>query len=495
MSVPNDHPPRFIARQLAVGFGTVTLVALVMCAGLLFIIADVSGMISDMRDDETSIREGLDLATAVREVAIHIAHSVIEADDSHLDHYEEWREEVAQRAQQLEGRIPAAETWRLAKVTGLTQQMDHLLRTSALPAARSGDAEATRAAHRELEHLGEEASKHADVLARSATMGMMHAHILATDATRLGLVGGGLCAALIIALSIGFTIRLRAVVLVPLVALTNAARRFGRGDFGFRVGAIGKGELATVSTAFDRMAEELARREQRLLQNERMAAIGQLAAGVAHELNNPIGIIRGYLKTMSPESDSAALAEELCILDEEAAHCQRIAEDLLSYARSSELSLENVELKGLLEETARRFGESSPGAGTRLRVSVEAAEAQADQRRLRQVILNLLINAAQASPKDAPIVLEGFCRADKYVIRVQDRGPGVPSEDRTRVFEPFYTKRRGGSGLGLSVCLGLIEAHHGAIQIEDAPGGGAVFAVTLPLRQPEPTTTASPESK
>ncbi len=490
MTASADHPPRFIARQLALGFGSVSVVAILMCVGLLSIISDVSGLVSGMREDEHTIHDGLNLATAVREVSLHIAHTVIEANDSHLEHYEQWRQQVAHRAQQLRGRVRSEESWRVDELLQLAEQMNSLLHSEALPATRAGDAKRARGIHRQLEALGAQASEHADILAHSATSSMAQAHTVAKAATRLGLIGGGLCAALIVALSFGFTWRLRAVVLVPLVALTDAARRFGRGDFDFRVGAIGKGELAAVSTAFDSMAEELARREARLLQNERMAAIGQLAAGIAHELNNPIGIIRGYLKTMSPDSDVNTLSEELAILDEEAAHCQRIAEDLLSYASSTELSLEHVELSLLLEGTARRFGESAIGADVRLQVDAEPARAEVDRRRLRQVILNLVVNAAQVSPPNASVEVRGRRSGARYVIDVRDHGQGVAAEDRDRIFEPFFSKRRGGSGLGLAVCSGIVKAHDGTIVVDDAPSGGAVFRVSLPLRQ-----TTAQESK
>ena len=496
----DSKSPRFIGRQLAFGFGSVSVVAIVMCAMLVLVIQEVAGLVESMRHDESSIRQGMELSTAVREMSIHIAHSVIEADESHLGHYNEWRDQVRARIQSLAARVPPEERNRLEVLGETTQRMHELLVGSALPAAKRGDVEAAREAHRELERLGEDAARQADILAAATTRQMAHAHDHATRSTHLGLLGGGLCALLIVALSVAFTLRLRAVVLRPLHRLTDAALQYGRGDFAFRVEDFGKGELAAVGEAFSRMADELARREARLLHNERMAAIGQLAAGIAHELNNPIGIIRGYLKTMSPEEEPEDLREELAILDEEAGHCQRIADDLLSYARSEQLSWDRVDMKPFLSETAKRYGVGE-GASA-VEVTCDEAAVEADAARLRQVIINLLNNAGQVSREGEPIRVVGKVRGDAYQIEVVDAGPGVDPVDAQRIFEPFFTKRKGGSGLGLAVCQGIVHAHGGTIAAANAPAGGAVFRIELPLKQsmragslaPQPTKQSAPQS-
>lgn len=475
--------PRFIARQMAFGFGAVSIVAVTMCAMLLTVIYDVSGLVASMRHDESSIRQGLDLATAVRELSLHIAHTVIDADESHFEHYQQRRDLLRSQIQTLSPRIPEAERFRLELLGEKTQRMHDLLMDSALPAARRGDLIEVRRMHRELETLGQEAALHADALALATTSQMAHAHVMATDSTQLGLIGGGVCVVLILVMSIGFTLRLRAAVLKPLVKLTEAAHRFGSGDFELRVGHVGRGELAALGDAFDHMANELARRETRLLQNERMAAIGQLAAGVAHELNNPIGIIRGYLKTMTPDGDAETLREELGILDEEASHCQRIAEDLLSYARTEQLAIDRVHTADFLKEIAKRFEGSSNAEGIQIVVEAEDATLEVDGARLRQVLLNLLTNASQASSPDGAVTLRGRSEGPTYVFEVEDHGAGVQPGDHERIFEPFFSKRRGGSGLGLAVCQGIVKAHAGSIAVVDAPGGGALFRVQLPARQ------------
>lgn len=486
-----SRSPRLVGRQLAFGFGSVSVVAIAMCAMLVFVIQDVAGLVESMRHDESSIRQGMELSTAVREMSIHIAQTFIEGDESHLGRYNDWRDQVRLRIQTLAARIPRDERNRLQLLGETTQRLHELFVGSALPAAQRGDMESAGEVHRELERLGKEAARQADILADLATQQMAHAHDHATSSTRLGLLGGGLCALLIVTLSVAFTVRLRSVVLRPLQHLTDAALRYGRGEFGFRVGDVGKGELAAVGEAFSRMADELARREARLLHNERMAAIGQLAAGIAHELNNPIGIIRGYLKTMSPDEDRETLRDELSILDEEAGHCQRIADDLLAYARAGQLASDRFSTREFLCETAKRYGVGADAAN--VEVVADDAVLEADAARLRQVVLNLLHNAGQASPKGAPLRVLGTVRGDAYQIEVVDRGPGISPGDTERIFEPFFSKRKGGSGLGLAVCYGIVRAHGGTIEVGEAEGGGAVFRVELPLEQRPGGSSHAPE--
>jgi len=229
------------------------------------------------------------------------------------------------------------------------------------------------------------------------------------------------------------------------------------------------------------MAEELEKREEKLVETERLAAIGQLAAGVAHEVNNPIQVIRGYLKTMTPDTPSRVLEEELAILDEEAAACQRIAEDLVAFAMAPELQPDRLDMQELLRESVQRFGETQEGSAHLVRLTSEPGEVIADAGRLRQVIRNLLINAAQFSEPNQPIeVLGKRIGEDGYEVSISDTGPGIAPEDRARIFEPFFTKRSGGSGLGLAVCRGIVHAHGGTISAENNPDHGATFRVRIP---------------
>lgn len=473
------RPQRVIARRLALGFGLVSLVAVVMCGMLISIIGDVANTVADMREDELAIRESLALATAVREQYMHQAHWIIERDEKHLHHYERWVNDVRRGVEILGPLVPDSKRAHVDRLAEDSQALDVLFQTKILPATRLDDHDAIGRYHREADTISQRATGHADGIAEAVEQRMAGAHTSATEATRLGLISGSMCIFLVLTLAAVFTLRLRTAVIKPLEVVSQAARRFGAGDFETRVGEVGEGELHSVAQAFDHMAEELQAREKRLLQQERMAAIGQLAAGIAHEINNPIQVIRGYLKTMESGSRPEILHEELSILDEEAAACQRLAEDLLAYARAPELRWDSVDMADLLKESARRFAETPQGQD--VQVEADTASVLADGGRIRQVLFDLLVNAAQVSKPGSPIEVSGeSLQEGGYEIRISDRGPGIPANEREKIFEPFFSKRPGGSGLGLAVCQGIVRAHGGTIDVEDRVGGGSTFCVRIP---------------
>lgn len=486
-AAPGDAPPRVVRRQLAVGFGLIAVIATVMCAMLLGTIREVSGVVDQMREDEATIRRGIKLSAAVREQYIHIAHSLLAGNRSHLQHYEQWTTQLAEEARSLSEEAPADVREKLENVERLSAQMDRIFQDELLPAAERGDSSNMQTEHQRVEALSLEASAAADAVALAGEERMAAAHDEARRAGLRGLAMGGGCIVAVVLVAFACTRRLQTGVLRPLAALASAAGRFGRGDFDHRVGKVGRGELAELARAFDRMAEELADRERKLLAKERMAAIGTLAAGMAHEINNPIGIIRGYIKTMLPEASDPQVREELEVLDEEAAACQRLTGDLLAYAETPRLEIRSVEMRAFLEDAAARLREIADRGGHALVVEASEGTIDADPGRLRQVLANLVRNAAHASPKGAPIRISGRpSRAGGYEFAVTDAGTGVAPEDRDRIFEPFVSQRIGGSGLGLAVCRSLVTAHGGLIAVEPGAGNGARFRVELPSSPPSP---------
>jgi len=455
-----------------------------MCIILEALLGTVETSVAKMQADEMAIRDGLGLAAAVREQYIHQAHVLVERSEHHMDHYPQWVEKVRTEATALRARLPVSEHRRIDAVLADSTKLDQLFRSALLPAIHRADFEdVLRQHHGEAERLSGEAVAQADALARSAEAGMADEHHHAIAASRLGLVTGAFGMLSIVALSVLYTRRLRSSLLAPLATLVEAASRFGNGEFSTRVGKISEGELQAVADAYDHMIQEIATRERKLIEAERMAVVGQFAAGIAHELNNPIGVIRGYLKTMKPSQPPEMLKEELQILDEEAAACQRIAEDLLAFARPGEVSVSSISIDEVLGSVVHRFVESGEAKGRTVSVNLEPARVSADSGRIRQVMLNLLRNAVQASPSAARIDVEGAPSPDGcgYEFSVMDRGVGVPDEQKTRIFEPFFSTHDGGSGLGLAVCHGIVAAHGGSISVTDRAGGGAVVHVSLPV--------------
>ena len=332
---------RLITRRVAAGFGLVSVVAIVMCGVLISLIAQVSGLVHGMQRDEAAIKASNTLATSIREQYIHQAHWIVEG-DAHLGHNSEIVERISQETTALAGLVPVSERERLARVADASKRLDEAFR-ELVRNPNSSDRAVLVKSHKTLESITSAATADADTIARSVEARMAMDHRSATRYTRLGLLVGGACVLLVLGVAAFFTIRLRRAVLKPLNELVRAANRFGTGDFASRVGEVGEGEFRDVAQAFDGMANELEERESQVIRSERMAAIGQLAAGVAHEINNPIAVIRGYLKTMGPETPVETLAEELAILDGRSrgvsADCRR-SRCVLAFTRSDQQSNE-----------------------------------------------------------------------------------------------------------------------------------------------------------
>ncbi|MEO8180498.1 MAG: ATP-binding protein [Deltaproteobacteria bacterium] len=474
-----------LARRLGGSFARVVVVATVVCGLLLFFLTQVGAYVRQMQRDESAIHRGLDLAIAIREQYIHAAHTMIVGEPSHLAHYAEWVRKVQDGTSELRSQVPPEQQWRIDRIREASEGADRLFLDEIVPAALAQDTARVRVLNQTLDEEAASAASDADFVALAVEARMSEAHM---DTTRVTYVAGSVAVfgiILLVGLATVSTRRLRKAVLRPLAALAEAARRIGQGDFQARVammadGEPAEGELGLVATAFDRMAEQLLEHQRRLVNNERMAAIGQLAAGVAHEINNPIGVIRGYLRTMIPEAQREELRKELEILDEEAAACQRIADDLVAYARSPELNKTEVEMAELLRQIGERFETSGESKGCHVQVEADSSNVRVDGVRMRQVVQNLLRNAVQASGKGALVEVRGEVAAESYVIRVLDRGSGISPELGPRIFEPFMSGRANGTGLGLAVCDGITRAHQGTIEARARHDGGTEFVVTFP---------------
>ena len=478
MSAPTAS--QSIRRRLAVALGSIAGVATLVCLVLIVMLLRLNASVEQIRVDAELSSEGLSLALAVREQYMHEAHSLIERTTSHVGHHEMTVRRVHAQASALKQRLPAARRARVERIETMSQRMNLVFLSDAMPAMQAGDMDAMRAAHATLLEVSMNAIVETDALVDGLRDRMRQTQ-QATERASLAAVVVGVCGVLLLlGLAILHSLELRRAILGPLTTLTEAATRLGAGETVEPLGDVGTGELRTMACAFYHMAEQLRERERQLLEKERMAAIGELATGVAHEINNPIGVILGYLGTMLPEARDEEQREELQILEQEARACQRIVEDLKTFARAPALHPSEVDIARLLEEACTRFSASEPDVPDRLQVSAAEHFMSLDAVRMRQVLANLLSNAAQASAEHEPIEVRGVRTASGYRVMIRDHGPGVPPGEREVIFEPFHSKRPGGTGLGLAVCRGIIEAHHGTIRIGETEGKGAVFVLDLP---------------
>jgi signal transduction histidine kinase len=429
--------------------------------------------ILEAHDLQVASRRAALLSVIVREQYIHEAHTIILRDRSHVSHHDDWVLKLTAELDELRPNVDAAGNARLLAVGEASRNLVRIFSTAILPAIDRNDWAAVQRAHEEANALVDQMTNHADALAQYFDARASEAEHEAVRFIQIAF-----------AISIGMAMVAAALALcagrslwrafsIPLASLERVAQRVATGDRQARVEPVAALELAVVADAFNHMLDALSRAEDEVVASERLAAIGRVAAGVAHEINNPIAVIRGYVKTMRQDAQQEELREELRILDEEAAACQRISEELLMYARSSTLELRPVDAPELLREAAERGAPS-------VVVEADPAVIFVDPLRIRQVIVNLVINAREATIGDEEIVVRGCRQGDGYRVEVLDRGKGISAEAHERLFEPFFTTRRDGTGLGLAVCYGLVSAHGGRIRAEPRSGGGSRFVVDLP---------------
>jgi two-component system, NtrC family, sensor histidine kinase HydH len=241
------------------------------------------------------------------------------------------------------------------------------------------------------------------------------------------------------------------------------------------IGAIAAGGLLVISLALFRWILHREALERRLEHERRLASLGQMSATLAHEIRNPLASLKGNAQLLAralPEGERTRSKADRVV--DEAIRLETLTNGLLEFARTGAIHREAVDPAELLREAA-----ASAGAG---RVAIEASGAPGswplDRARMRQVLTNLIENAAQAAEDAVEARVTGERGHLIYVVR--DRGAGIADEDLAHIFEPFFSRRVQGTGLGLAVAKRLVELHGGTIAARNAPGGGAELSVTVP---------------
>ena len=237
--------------------------------------------------------------------------------------------------------------------------------------------------------------------------------------------------------------------------------------------------------------------ENQLLRADKLASLGQLSAGVAHEINNPLGLILGFTQLLLRDATpSSQQRSDLKTIEEETLKCKKIVQALLSFARKTETRLAPVCLGDLVDDVAAIVRHDFEMAGIAL--ETEAGEPVpdvfGDAEKLQQVIVNLLINARQAVVANGRVRVRTAYAPDREMVRleVQDSGGGIAPEHVNRIFDPFFTTKPvgQGTGLGLSVSYGIVQEHGGNIHVASRPGEGTRFTVELPPAPPDPSKGA-----
>jgi len=306
----------------------------------------------------------------------------------------------------------------------------------------------------------------------------------------------------------------------PLKELKDGTRQLADGNLGYQLEVDSTDEVGELATAFNRMSlqlrsaneeivawaktledrvdqktRELKRAHEHVLQVEKMATIGKLAAVVAHEINNPLAgiltyarLIKKWIQRGEAESSKRADAEQsLDLIAEESRRCGDLVRNLLTFSRTAPMNLQTTDLNAVVDRSVRLIAHQLEMTGVELHQELTGGlpPVQCDPGQVEQVLLALMINAIDAMPHGGNLwVNTGLSDdASEIVLRVRDDGSGIPPEILTRIFEPFLTTKETGKGvgLGLAVSRNIVERHHGRIEVQSEMGKGTTFRVTLPI--------------
>jgi len=482
-----------LRARLILGFSAIFVLFAIGSAVVLEAVGRARAATEEMNQREEGVRFGLTMASCAREQYVHEAHLLITADPEHVEHFREAVRTMTNCQEHVRMAVSSPEErgW-MREIDEAADRFRGIFFQSIVPALERGQKDDAIRSHKESEELLNAIVDRNNRI-NAAFLGQIEAAKgRASSAARRaqGVTAAVLAAALL--LSAAIALHLGRSITRPIHALVAGTERVGGGDLRTRIRLDSRDEFAALAESFNRMTGELGARQEELLRAEKLASLGQLAAGVAHQLNNPLAVILGYVRLLrEPDARGRAeLDEQLAIVEEETRECQGIVRSLLTLARPGTLMPETVDLRELVEEALRHFRRYHvpTGVEVHLQVPSQPLPVRTDRDRLRQAVLNLLMNGAEAMPGGG--LLGVSCRRvarngrTATVLSVQDEGVGIPREALGRIFDPYFSTKRGGTGLGLTLTHGIVKALGGWIRAESEVGRGSRFTIVLPEEAP-----------
>jgi two-component system NtrC family sensor kinase len=289
-------------------------------------------------------------------------------------------------------------------------------------------------------------------------------------------------------------------VLRPIKSVVAMAQRVIGGDMTARVGIRPPGEMGTLCFAVDSMAQAVAEREemlrlatqQQIGRSEQLASVGRLAAGIAHEINNPLVGVLAFADMMrEKENMDEQDRQDLDLIIRETKRVREIVRGLLDFARETPAKKSHVDINELIRQTLRLLGKRDAFASIFIVEDLDddLPPVDVDRNQLQQVLMNLMLNACESMSAGGTLMADSSASDGRVVVKLTDTGCGIKPEHLDKIFEPFFTTKPvgEGTGLGLAVSYGIIQQHGGTLEVQSEAGRGTTFTITLPAATDEST--------
>jgi signal transduction histidine kinase len=279
----------------------------------------------------------------------------------------------------------------------------------------------------------------------------------------------------------------------PLSVVTSAMRDVAAtGDLTRRVTVRSRAwddeDARLLAGAFNTLTESIARFQRQAAQKERLSSLGRMSTVIAHEVRNPLMIIRASLSTLRREPLTAEMRDAVSDIDEETTRLNRIVTEVLDFARPVRFDMAETNVNDLCRASAAAAWAGEPDPDVQLDLDPGIPAIVTDSERLRTALVNILTNArhaVEAGPDSTPVVLRTRRRGDRVAVTIRDSGGGITPEDLPHIFDPYFTTRRAGTGLGLPISRNIVEGLGGSIAVTSRRGEGTEIRIDLPLTAPE----------
>jgi two-component system, NtrC family, sensor kinase len=447
-----------IAWRLALALGAVLLLIGLVSVSCLWALFDIHHRLHALKQEEDEVRNVVRLASAVRDQYAHVAHTIILGNESHVSLFREATQHLNALVRDVRAQPRARGAPEMDRIFGASQEIERLFDSQILPAIREGDRAAVTARHERILELAMSAQDQAEALARRAEASMedLNQHVRATQHGAILFTVIAHLIALLSAVLIG--VYVYRTIAHPIARLSAAAARVGAGDLDTQIAVEREDELGLLSRRFNEMTGAVKEHQHKLLQTERLMGLASMSAGIAHELNNPIGVILGYAKLLRRRG-VAGDEKVLAAIEEEAERCRQVIEGLLDLTRGGVLHTAPVNIRAIADDLVAALRVKGVPEGISFEIH-GSGTADVDESKLRQVLTNLIANAIEACGKDGRIVLLVDESSPGMIsVEVHDTGSGLTPAARERIFEPFFTTKATGSGLGLAIARAIARAH------------------------------------